>query len=75
MPVLNADLNITLTQHLVYVYKFVVMDSDIRYNVMTEITLMEMDVVEIVEYKWDILVMEDHQAVKTYVQQLNLLLY
>jgi hypothetical protein len=50
-----------------FVLKFVVMEKDILQNVMTEITLMVMDAVKIVDSKLVSHAMEDLQALKTLV--------
>jgi len=69
--VLNADLNTPLSLQLDFVNKFVVMDSDSFYHVMTETTLMAMDAAETVNYKSDSHVMVDLQIAKTHAPRLS----
>jgi hypothetical protein len=75
MIVINVDLIIIFIQLVDFVLKSVVMVKDILLVVMMVIILMEMDVVEIVKYKSDSHVMEDHHLQKIHVHQYYQLKY
>lgn len=69
MNVNNADLAILLIQPVNYAKKFVVMERDLLYNVMTIIIVQMMGVLLIVKLKSDTIVLEARQTVKISVQQ------
>lgn len=73
MIVHNADQTIICIQEAGFALKSVVMVKGTPQDVMMEITLIMMDVVKIVKFKLDSLVMEDHPTAKIPVPQYCLL--
>lgn len=71
MTAINADHNILSTYPQNLVYKYVEMVRDFHYNAMMEIIMMATDVVQIVKFNLNILVMEEVQIVKIHAQNIS----